>query len=89
MDVCRTPSGERACWLPRVQVSNPGLNPTGCPPCSLNLRVHASLDGGTSFTVMQELEAPGVRVWNGTHNNGTTAGYSSLVQTYLYISTYS
>jgi hypothetical protein len=63
-----------------ILVSNPGLNPTHCPPCSLNMRVHASHDGGVSFERALEFEVPGARVWNGTHNNGTAGGYSSLVE---------
>ena len=60
-----------------VVVSNPGVNPATCPPCSLNMRVHASSDGGEHFGLVQEF-ASGGKVWTGVGNNGTAGGYSSL-----------
>ena len=43
------------------------------------MRVHASSDGARTFAHMLDFESPGAKVWNGTGNNGTAAGYSSLV----------
>ena len=60
-----------------IVVSNPGVNPVTCPPCSLNMRVHASSDGGEHFGLVQEF-ASGGKVWTGVGNNGTAGGYSSL-----------
>ena len=60
-----------------IVVSNPGVNPVTCPPCSLNMRVHASSDGGEHFGLVREF-ASGGKVWTGAGNNGTAGGYSSL-----------